>query len=207
METQTDLYLFLISTAFISLTGVMMPGPVFAVTVTKGYRNKIAGALIAFGHGVIEFPLMALIYVGFGQFFSSSSTKLAIGIVGGIMLMYVGIEMFRARGKTQEEVGGNLKYGSFTAGIITTGANPYFFLWWATIGAALIMSASIFGIMGFLLFAITHWLCDFLWDLFVSLTVFKSRSLWSKRVHEIVFGLCAVVLVGFGTWFIVSVLM
>ena len=207
METQTDLYLFLISTAFISLTGVMMPGPVFAVTVTKGYRNKIAGALIAFGHGVIEFPLMALIYVGFGQFFSSSSTKLAIGIVGGIMLMYVGIEMFRARGKTQEGVGGNLKYGSFTAGIITTGANPYFFLWWATIGAALIMSASIFGIMGFLLFAITHWLCDFLWDLFVSLTVFKSRSLWSKRVHEIVFGLCAVVLVGFGTWFIVSVLM
>jgi len=207
METQTDLSLFLISTAFISLTGVMMPGPVFAVTVAKGYRNKIAGALIAFGHGVIEFPLMALIYVGFGQFFSFSLTKLAIGVVGGIMLMYMGAEMFRARGKTQEGVGGNLKYGSFMAGIITTGANPYFFLWWATIGAALIMSASIFGIAGFLLFAITHWLCDFLWDLFVSITVFKSRCLWSKRVHEIVFGLCAVVLIGFGTWFIVSVLM
>jgi len=206
METITNLYLFLLSAIFISLTGVMMPGPVFAVTIVKGYRDKIAGALIAFGHGTIEFPLMFLIYFGFASFFAFSPTKVAIGLIGGLMLMYMGIEMFKARGKTQEGVGVDPTYGSFTAGIMTTGANPYFFLWWATVGAALIMSASTFGLIGFILFAITHWFCDLLWDLFVSITVFKSRHLWSKRVHETVFGLCAVVLIGFGTWFIVSVL-
>jgi len=206
METVTDLWLFLLSTIFISLTGVMMPGPVFAVTVAKGYREKIAGALIAFGHGVIEFPLMVLIYSGFARFFAFSTTKVAISLIGGLMLIYMGIEMFKAKGRTQEEGKGNLKYGSFMAGVMTTCANPYFFLWWGTIGAALIMTATIFGPMGFLLFAVTHWLCDFIWDLFVSVTIFRSRRLWSKKVHEIVFGACAVVLIGFGVWFIVFVL-
>ena len=182
-----------------------MPGPVFAVTVTRGYTDKIAGALIAFGHGVIEFPLMALIYFGFAQFFALNMTKIVIGLVGGLMLMFMGIKMFKTRGKILER-SRSVKHGSFIAGIITTGANPYFFSWWATIGAALIMNASIFGVIGFPLFAITHWLCDFLWYFFVSMTVFKSRHFWSKRVHEIIFGFCSIVLIGFGAWFIISVL-
>ena len=204
MELITNLFLFLLSTFFISFSGVMMPGPIFAVTVTKGYTDKKAGALIAFGHGVVEFPLMALIYFGFAQFFASNVTKMVIGLVGGLMLVYMGIEMFKARSDTLEGVG-SIKYGSFIAGIITTGANPYFFLWWATIGAALIINANVFGVTGFLLFTITHWITDFLWDLVVSVTVFKSRSLWSERVHEIIFGLCSVVLIGVGAWFISSV--
>ncbi len=199
-----NLSLFLLSTIFVSLSGVMMPGPVFAVTVTKGYRDRMAGALIAFGHGLVEFPLMALIGFGFARFFSSNLVKMVIGLLGGFMLIYMGFDMFRARGKTIEG-SGNQKHGSIAAGIITTGANPYFFLWWATIGVALIMNANIFGIMGILLFAVTHWMCDFFWDLFVSMTVFKSRHLWTKRVHKMVFCLCAVVLIGFGAWFIVSV--
>lgn len=204
MELITNLFLFLLSAIFISLSGVMMPGPVFAVTVTRGYTNKIAGASIALGHGVIEFPLMALIYFGFAQFFALDTTKIVIGLVGGLMLMFMGIKMFKTRGKILER-GGSLKHGSLIAGIITTGANPYFFSWWATIGAALIMNASIFGVIGFPLFAITHWLCDFFWYLFVSMTVFKSRRFWSKRVHEIIFGFCSIVLIGFGAWFIISV--
>jgi len=206
MEAITDLYLFLLSVIFISLSGVMMPGPVFAITITKGYRDKIAGALIAFGHGVIEFPLMFLIYFGFAQFFTSNVAKMVIGLVGGLMLTYMGIQMFKTRGKTREE-GANPEHASFLAGIIATSANPYFFLWWATIGATLIMNASIFGVTGFLLFAITHWSCDFLWDIFVSMTVFKSRRFWTKRVHEIIFGCCSLVLIGFGAWFIISVLL
>ena len=66
---EVDLLSFLLSVVFVSLSGVMMPGPVFAVTVAKGYRSKVAGVLIALGHGAIEFPLMFLIYFGFTQFF------------------------------------------------------------------------------------------------------------------------------------------
>jgi len=206
MEIITDFYLFLLSAISLSLTGVMMPGPVFAVTVTRGYKNKIAGTLIALGHGAIEFPLMFLIYLGFAEFFTASTAQKIIGLGGGLILIYMGVQTFKAQRKTNEEYEDS-RHGSFVAGALATSANPYFFLWWATIGFTLTLNSSIFGLIGFLLFAITHWSCDLVWDTFVSLTVFKSKRFWTKRVREIVFGFCFVVLVGFGAWFIISTLL
>jgi threonine/homoserine/homoserine lactone efflux protein len=206
MDSITDFYFFLLSVIFISLSGVMMPGPVFAVTVTKGYKNKIAGAIIALGHGVIEFPLMFLIYFGFAWFFTFSIIQKSISFAGGLILIYMGVQTFRAQHKTDREYEGS-KHSSFIAGVLATSANPYFFLWWATIGFALIMNASAFGLIGFLIFAITHWSCDFLWDTFVSVTVFKSRRFWTETVHKMIFGFCFLVLVGFGAWFTISALL
>jgi len=206
MEGVTDFFLFLLSVIFISLSGVMMPGPMFAVTIAKGYKNKIAGALIALGHGVIEFPLIFLIYFGFTWFFALSTVQKIISFVGGVILIYMGVQTFRAQKKAGEEYEGS-RHGSFVAGVLTTGANPYFFLWWATIGSALVINASAFEFIGLLLFAITHWTCDLLWNTFVSITVFKSRRFWTRKVRNIVFGFCFVVLVAFGVWFIVSALL
>jgi threonine/homoserine/homoserine lactone efflux protein len=201
----TNFYLFLISVVVISLlSGVLIPGPVFVVTVAKGYRNRYAGALIAFGHGIIEFPLMALIYFGFGQFFALGYIRDIIALVGGIALIYIGSEMFKIRKEVHEE-GVDLPYSSVAAGIITTGSNPYFFLWWATIGATLIINAIIFGAAGFVFFAVVHWLCDFFWYLFVSMMVFKSRRIWSEKMHKLVFGACGLLLILFGARFIISV--
>ena len=56
------LALFLFSVIVISLSGVMMPGPLFAMTVAKSYKAPTSGALVALGHAVIEIPLMVLIY-------------------------------------------------------------------------------------------------------------------------------------------------
>jgi threonine/homoserine/homoserine lactone efflux protein len=206
MEVIADLYFFLLSAISISLSGVMMPGPVFAVTVAKGYKNKIAGTLIALGHGLIEFPLMFLIYFGFAGLFASITAQKVISFVGGLVLIYMGVQTFKSQKKTSEEYEAS-KHGSFVAGVFATSANPYFFLWWATIGATLIGKASAFGLVGFLLFAITHWSCDLLWDTFVSVSVFKSKRFWTKRVHTAIFSFCFVVLVGFGIWFIISALL
>jgi len=206
MEIITDFYLFMFSVIFISLSGVMAPGPLFAVTVAKGFKNKAAGVLISFGHGVIEFPLMFLIYFGFVQFFASSFTQRIIGLVGGMLMIYLGLRMVKMERKASEEREEST-HGSIIAGILTTGANPYFLLWWATIGAALVVNAAFFGFFGFLAFAVTHWLCDLLWNVVVTVTVFKSRRFWTKKVHNIIFGFCFAVLVGFGIWFIISSLL
>jgi len=84
---------FLMSVVLISLSGVMMPGPVFSLTIIKGYKNWNAGALIALGHGVIEFPLMALIYFGLARLFVSDVVKGTIGLIGGSVLVYMGIQI------------------------------------------------------------------------------------------------------------------
>jgi threonine/homoserine/homoserine lactone efflux protein len=206
MEAITDFFFFLLSVVFISLSGVMAPGPLFAVTIAKGFKDKTAGILISFGHGVIEFPLMFLIYFGFAQLFASSLTQRIIGLIGGLIMMYMGFRTIKTEKKTSEEYE-VYRHSSIIAGILTTGANPYFLLWWATIGTFLIVNATLFGFMGFLVFAVTHWLCDLLWNTLVSVTVFKSRRFWTKKVHNIIFGFCFVVFVGFGLWLIISALL
>jgi threonine/homoserine/homoserine lactone efflux protein len=205
MEMITDFYLFLLSVILVSLSGVMSPGPLFAVTIAKASKEKNAGVLISIGHGIVEFPLMFLIYLGFAWVFASAFTQKAIGLVGGVLMVYLGFRMLKTR-KEAEEKSSYFKYGSIISGILATAGNPYFLLWWATIGAFLVMNAAIFGLMGFLIFAIIHWFCDLVWNVFVSLTVFKSRRFWTKKVHEIVFGFCFLILTGFGVWFIVSAL-
>ena len=73
----------LLSVVVISFSGVMMPGPMFAVTLTKSYKSPWAGTRIALGHAVIEVPLILLIYFGFAQFFQNSVVQLVLSIVGG----------------------------------------------------------------------------------------------------------------------------
>jgi len=206
MEIITDFCFFLLSVILISLSGVMTPGPLFAVTVAEGVKDKIAGVLISFGHAIVEFPLMFLIYFGFTQFLVSNMTQKVIGLVGGLMMIYIGFRIIKTRKKAIEEHEKS-RHSSLIVGILTTLANPYFLLWWATVGTALIINAAIFGFVGFLIFAVIHWLCDLLWNIFVTITVFKSKRFWTKKVHNIIFGFCFAVLVGFGAWFIISALL
>ena len=199
-----NLWLFLISAAGISLSGVMLPGPLTAATIARGYNDKNAGVLIGLGHGVIEMPIIALVYFGFASYLTIPVVKQITGVAGGLLLIVMGLIVFFTF-KKPVTVSTAAPYGSLVTGIVMTGGNPYFFLWWATIGVALITGAVAFGIYGIVLFAIVHWSCDIVWSQIVSMTVFKTRHLWTPGVQKVIFGICALVLVGFGLWFGISV--
>ncbi len=193
----------LLSVVVISFSGVMMPGPVTAVTLAKSYKSPWAGTQIALGHAVIEVPLILLIYFGFAQFFQNSVVQLVLSILGGSMIIWLGISMFRARAEVVKG-GKDLPYSAFTAGILTTGLNPFFLLWWATIGSMLVMKFLDVWHNGLAVFIVVHWLCDLAWLSFVSIMIYKTHSLWGSKFQEGVFIACSLLLVGFGGWFVVS---
>ena len=193
----------LLSVVVISFSGVMMPGPMFAVTLAKSYKSPWAGSWIALGHAVIEVPLILLIYFGFAQFFQNSIVQLVLSILGGGMIIWLGVAMFRARVEVVQG-GKDLPYNAFIAGIFTSGFNPFFLVWWATIGSMLIMRFLDFGIMGLMVFIVVHWLCDLVWLSFVSVLVYRTHSLWGKKFQEGLFITCSLLLIGFGGWFLVS---
>ncbi len=204
-----EFLLLLVSTATISLSGVMMPGPVFAVTVARGRSSPWAGSLVALGHGAIEFPLMALVAWGLASFFQERLVQIAIGLVGGAMLVWMGYGLLRSRPEQEgnPETLGVRQATPFLAGLTTTAANPYFFLWWATVGAMLLARGLTFGLWGLLAVAVTHWTCDLAWDSLVSLLTFHSRRLWTPLVHRLVFGACGLLLIGFGIYFAVGAIL
>jgi threonine/homoserine/homoserine lactone efflux protein len=205
LEFITDFYLFLASVLLISLSGVLMPGPLFAVTLKKAAKNKFSGALIAVGHGIVEFPLMFLIFFVLSQFTVPSSVQATVGLVGGFLMIFMGLQAFRSRRK-QEEATTGLKKDSVLAGVWTTAANAGFVLWWLTIGTTLILNAKLFGLLGFSIFAGVHWLTDFSWYTVVALLIFKSQRFWTQRTRMGITLFCVAVFIGFGAYFMGSAL-
>jgi threonine/homoserine/homoserine lactone efflux protein len=205
LEFITDFYLFLASVLLISLSGVLMPGPLFAVTIKKASKSKTAGALIAIGHGIVEIPLMFLIFFVLSEFNLPDFVQVAVGLVGGFLMVFMGVQAFRSRHK-QEEVTVDLKRDSVLAGVWTTAANAGFILWWLTIGTTLILNAKLFGLLGFSVFAGVHWLTDFSWYAVVALLIFKSQRFWTERTRMGITLFCVAVFIGFGVYFMGSAL-
>jgi threonine/homoserine/homoserine lactone efflux protein len=195
---------FLFKAVAISLSGVMAPGPITAATLAAGARRRHAGAMIALGHGVIEFPLMLVILAGAGAFFQLDSVRIAIGLAGGAVLIAMGMPLLLAgRGSKDERPPAEGRH-PFLTGIILTGANPYFLVWWATVGLALTTQAVEIGLVAFALFTVVHWLCDLVWLEALSLASHKGTELLGDRVQRIVNHICGVALVVFGVTFLVD---
>ena len=197
-----SLLLFLIEVVVISLSGVMAPGPVTAAAIGMGTRSRYAGPLIAVGHGVVEFPLMILIMLGMDKILKSTKTKIIIGFAGGGFLLIMAIQMLTTLRVANDPQAGAINSTPVLAGLILTAGNPYFLLWWATIGLRLATDAGRLGILAFVLFAIVHWLCDFVWLGALSWASFKGTGLLGPHSQQIVLMICSAALFVFGLFFI-----
>jgi threonine/homoserine/homoserine lactone efflux protein len=187
-----------------SLSGVMMPGPMFTVTLAKSLKSPWAGVMVSLGHAVVEVPLIVLVYFGLAEFFQNEILKLVLSVVGGGMIVWMGYDLFRARKKIITE-GKDTRYNAFTAGILMSGLNPFFLLWWVTVGSLLLVSfKAAVGSWGLPFFIIVHWLCDLVWLSVVSYAIYRTHKFWGERVQELVFILLSAFLFYFGGMFVVK---
>lgn len=187
----------------VSLSGVMAPGPVTAATLATGTRNRHAGLLIAVGHGIIEFPLMLLVVIGVGAFFEKSvAARIAIGLIGGAFLLHMGGHMLVSLRKEQDIEAPYTDRHPLWIGIALTAGNPYFLLWWVTVGLGLSMKAMEFGPLAFVIFAVLHWLCDVVWLEILSQASFRGTQVFGRKSMPVVLAICAAALIVIGSMFV-----
>ena len=196
------LLLFLVQVIVISLSGVMAPGPVTAAALGMGARSRYAGLLLAVGHGIVEFPLIVLIVLGMDRILKLPSAQIVIGLAGGGFLLIMAIGMLKSLHSAQAQETQFAKSTPVMAGIILSAGNPYFLFWWATVGLALATTATGMGIWAFVLFAVVHWLCDFIWLGALSWASFKGTGLFGLFIQRVVLLICAVALFFFSFVFI-----
>jgi threonine/homoserine/homoserine lactone efflux protein len=193
---------FLAGALIISLSGVMAPGPLTAVTVGKGSGAPSAGAMVAVGHGLVEFPLMTAIFLGFGYLFNIPFVRPAIGIGGGLYLFFLAAGMFKSSRKQDYPEQDVNTRSPLVSGIMLSAGNPYFLIWWASVGATLVMQSAAYGIAGLIVFMVLHWVCDLAWSWFLSALSYKGGSFFGKSFQKIIFIGSSVVMVFFGGKFI-----
>lgn len=193
---------FLATAVTISLSGVMAPGPITAATLAAGTRTRHAGALIALGHLAVELPVILLLVAGTGDFFQSARTRVGIGLAGGVFLLVMGIQLLLSLSSNENAEEVVPRRHPFWSGVVLTAANPYFLVWWATVGLTLALQAMEFGLVVLGLFALVHWLCDLSWLEVLSLAGFKGTEAWGQRSQKIVSAVCGALLIGFGLKFV-----
>ena len=173
-----------------------------AAAFTMGARSRHAGGLIALGHALVEMPLIVLLAAGVGGFLASPSVKIGVGLAGGAFLLLMGLQLLLAlrRSNTNAEV--TVHRHPLVTGIVLTAANPYFMIWWATVGLALATQAMEWGALALIAFGVIHWLSDLGWLEVLSFAGFKGSQAFGDRSQKIISVICAVVLLGFGLKFI-----
>ena len=196
------LLFFLAQVVVISCSGVMQPGPVTATVITMGTRNRYAGILMALGHGIVEFPLMVVIILGVGKFFELRGVQVAIGLAGGVFLILMAIQSLNGLKAKTDAAPKALSGKPVLAGIVLSAGNPFFLIWWATVGLALATQAAQWGIWAFVLFALTHFSMDLIWLQILSWASFKGSVLLGPRGLRIVLMICSAALLAFGLFFI-----
>ena len=193
--------LFLIQAVIISLSGVMAPGPMTAVTIGTGTRSPHAGVMVAVGHGIVEFPLMALIYYGLGGVLGINYVRAAVLTFGGLFLLFMGVDMLRSV-KMAAKLTSGRSQKPLVAGILFSLGNVYFLIWWATVGASLLSKAVAFGLFGVMSFALVHWSCDFVWFYILSAMSYKGGNVFGIKFQKTIFGVCGVFLLFFSGMFL-----
>ena len=195
------------SSFLIALSGALMPGPLLTVTVSESsQRGAVTGPLVILGHGILELALVLALLSGMAPFFKRDEVFVVIALAGGIILFWMAISMFRSLPDLrldfaeEEQKPKNL----IVAGIILSLANPYWTIWWATIGLGYIMHSVKFGIAGVVAFFIGHILADLAWYTLISLSVAKGRAFFSDTIYRRLIGFCAFFLIVFAGYFFYS---
>jgi threonine/homoserine/homoserine lactone efflux protein len=191
----------------IGLSGALMPGPVLTVTISQvTSRGFLAGPLIVLGHGILELSLVVAVAFGLGRFLTHGPVIGTIAVLGGIFLIYLGADMLRNFKGLSFSFQDRTGAGKFTdhpvmAGILTSLSNPYWTIWWASIGVGYIAISRRLGPVGLASFFVGHILSDLSWYSFVALTLTLGRRIITDRLYRGVVAICGLFLVGFGLYF------
>lgn len=199
---------FALIVTIISASGVMSPGPLFAANITHGLKNGTkAGIKIAIGHSLVEFPLVILLGVGILSMEVFPEFRTIISILGAITLFVFAFLQIKTILNKNKKISTKLKQGPIITGILLSGLNPFFIIWWLTIGLKLISDAmAIWAFAGILVVFVLHIWMDFVWLGATAFLISKSKKIISNTNYKIIVLGLSGILIYFGITFLIDVI-
>jgi threonine/homoserine/homoserine lactone efflux protein len=190
----------------IGLTGALAPGPTLIATINSSLKGGWSvGPKVTLGHAVVELVMVLIIIAGFSVAIGAYS--LVIAGVGGTALIFFGVLTITEARVATFSFSGQPAASSrpFLAGIITSISNPYFWIWWFTVGSALLIGAYQGGVILAIAFVLGHWGADLAWLTLVSASIHRGRFVLGERQYRWILGLCGLFLVVFGAYYLITI--
>lgn len=193
------------SSFIVGLSGALMPGPLLTVTISQSaLRGWIVGPLVVLGHGILELSLVVGVVYGLGEFLAQGPVIGTIGITGGVVLLWMGGTMLRDARRVSLVIKAEKGIAALHpvwAGVLSSLSNPYWIIWWATIGLSYIAFSQQYGRLGVSLFYSGHITADLVWYVLVAFLIHFGKRWISDRTFRAVIAVCGVLLLAFGLYF------
>jgi threonine/homoserine/homoserine lactone efflux protein len=186
----------------IGLTGALAPGPTLVATINASMAGDwTTGLKVSLGHVIVELFLVILILLGLATI-ALPYTSVIAGI-GGIALIAFGALTIAGSGKaTMRTSSSQTLSNPYMAGLVTSAANPYFWIWWISIGSAMVIAGLQGGLVLVGALMIGHWSADTVWLTLVSTSVSKGRMIVSDSTYQKIIELCGIFLILFGAYYL-----
>jgi threonine/homoserine/homoserine lactone efflux protein len=201
-------FLTLFFTSFVvAFSGAMMPGPLMTATISESaIRGPWVGPKMIAGHAMLEILLLVALFFGLEPLFKQQLFFIIVSLVGGGIMIWMATGMFRSIPtlEIKTDATSSKRTNLYLTGILMSLANPYWIIWWATIGLGYVMISKSQGIAGVAFFFLGHIMGDLVWYSAISFAVGKGRQFFSNRTYKILVGGCAVFLFGFAAWLLVT---
>jgi len=193
----------------ITASGALAPGPLFFVTISHGARSGAkSGLVFSIAHTLVEFALVMLLAFGLLTVANEPIVKLTVGFAGGIVLLVFGVMQIRGSltskfGETKS--GGVATRNLLLIGLAFTGLNPFFIVWWLTVGASLILlSLEFASLAGVVFMYVCHVWMDYAWLTSVAHFSKMGTNVVGFKWYRFIMAVFGVVLIYFGLTFLVS---
>jgi threonine/homoserine/homoserine lactone efflux protein len=206
-----DILSFVATIILVTASGALAPGPLFFATISHGTKSGAkSGFVFSLAHTVVEFSLIMLLALGLLTVASEPTVKQVIGIAGGSVLILFGAFQMRNSLITRSEELKKPKSSYqhlFLIGLVFTGLNPYFILWWLTVGAQLIVIAlEIAALMGVVFMFVCHVWMDYAWLTCIAYLAKKGTNVMGLKWYRPMMVLFGVILIYFGFTFLIGAL-
>lgn len=194
------------SSFIIAFSGALVPGPLLSYTITKSIdKGWIAGPFIIIGHGILEIFILIVLILGLSPFLNNNVVIGVISIFGMIILLLISIDMILTITKKDIDFNKpcNSKFGNnlIISGILMSISNPFWFIWWITIGINYITFSIKYKLFGLIAFFIGHIFADFLWYSLISFSIYKSKRFINIVLYRVIMLICAIFIIFFSLYF------
>ena len=199
---------FAVTVIIVSASGVMAPGPLFAANIAYGLQGGgKSGIKMAIGHTIVELPLVILLGIGVLSFEIFPEFRTVISILGASTLfVFAGIQI-KTTVQKKDTVVSVTRYNAVLTGITLSALNPFFIIWWLSIGLKLISDAMlIWAFVGIVVVFLLHIWMDFVWLYSVARIASKSSKILSNKNYKILMIGLSVMLIYFGISFIIDII-
>ncbi len=204
---------FVATVVLITASGALAPGPLFFVTISHGARTGAkSGFVFSIAHTLVEFTLVMLLAGGLLAVANEPSVKptvnLIVGVAGGIVLLVFGAMQIRdsltSRFDETRSAGAATR-NLLLIGLAFTGLNPFFVVWWLTVGANLILlSLEFASLAGVVFMYICHVWMDYAWLTSVAHFSKMGTNVVGSKWYRLILAVFGAVLIYFGLTFLVS---